>query len=205
MLLLASTTAKYAQSNHNDSIPNITDIRMALQECGVLAPGDGAGEEGWEELLRKPVEVMGREVVAGGRGRITAEKRKREEGDVEDVRAFTRWFDGKTYAEIKRVAGMTGDSATGAAGTGTVGVGGGRVQVEDFLTQLKKRQARGGDIDGDARLAGTVLGREVEEGKGLVIEGGPVHGLSEWEERVREMARSGGRDGVGNAAPATAG
>ncbi|KAK3724868.1 hypothetical protein LTR37_000916 [Vermiconidia calcicola] len=185
ILLLASTTAKQALNSHNDPVPTISDVRLAMQECGSLIPVQGAAEENWEELLRRPVEELGRE-----RGR--AEKRKREEEDVGDLRRFLRWLDEGEFAEVRRVAGLVEDGPTGAGAV--VGVGGGVVQAEDFLSQLKKRQrglGAGVGVDEGARFQGTVLGRQAEERPGAVIKGGPVQGLHEWVGRVREIGAGG--------------
>jgi len=189
LLLLAQTTATYAQNNHNDVVPTITDVRCALEECGALGSGLETGaEEAWEERLRRPIEGM-MEVEAGGAARARAEERRRAERDVADVKELRVWFEGREMAEINRIAGMSGDATTGG-----VGVGGGRVKVEDFLTTVKKKQGRPGDVEGEERLVGTVLGRQGDGGtpngaeRGMDIEGGPK--LWVWEERAREKARA---------------
>lgn len=198
LILLAQTTARHASMAHNDPLPTITDVRMALQDCGVLAPAISGGEEEWRERMRRPLEIMGREVegVGGSEGvverRVGAEKRKREEEDVADVRSFEAWIESPQFREIKRVAGLTPDAGTiagpGAAATTAgglpapvaVGVGGGVVQAEDFLTRLKKKGKIGVGVTGDdGRFAGTVLGDPGEDRK-VVIEGGPVGSIAEW-------------------------
>ena len=139
-----------------------------MQECGVLFPLAQSAEETWAEALRVPAEIMGS--VEGGKGREQAEKRKREESDVGDVRSFANYFDSEQAKEVKRVAGMaqTQEAAT-------VGVGGGVVAAEDFLAGLVKRYAKGEE----SRLVGTVLGGERGEVRGVHIEGGPVGRLEE--------------------------
>ena len=169
---------------------------MAMQDCGVLIPLDGAAEEEWIELLRRPVESMGQEVEKGGRQRVQAEKRKREEEDGKDVKDFVRWFEAEQHREIRRIAGMVPE--TGVTGAATVGVGGGVVLAEDFLTTLKKRQYKGGD---DGRLVGTVLGRGAED-KTVAVEGGPVQSLREWRPKLEERSANvvvGGKEGGGGA------
>lgn len=182
----------HARNNHNETIPTITDIRMALEECGVIGGERSAGEESWAETFRLPVEEMGREGAPGAGERMRGEKRRRENDDLAGVARFEGWLDGKEYKELLRVAGMGQEEAkTSAAATAVAWkVGGEGVRVEGVLEQVMKRQARGGDADGSERLVGTVLGRsaEWEEGRRLVLEGGP-EGLREWEERVKEMAR----------------
>ncbi|KAK3117305.1 hypothetical protein LTR53_001486 [Teratosphaeriaceae sp. CCFEE 6253] len=184
LLLLASTTAHYAHLTHNDALPTITDVRMAMADCGALTPGLTASEEAWREIMRVPVAEMGRLVGgAGSEARVRAEKRKREEEDTREVRAWTEWVEGREYAEARRVAGMLPEG--GGAGGGAVGVGGGVVQAEDFLTGLRKKLGKGGE-DGSGRLVGTVLGREAE-GREVLVEGGPVGRVRDWRPRVEEV------------------
>ena len=180
MLLLASTTAQYAHAAHNTPQPTVTDVRLALQDCGVLIPLLGAGEEEWRERMRKPLSEMAK-VPKGGRARVQAERRRREEEDLKDVRDFVRWFDGPQYAEIRRVAGLMPDTTSSSA-LPAVGVGGGLVHADDFLTVLKKKHSKTGD---DSRLVGTALGRPAED-KPLIIEGGPVQSLRDWRPRLEE-------------------
>lgn len=171
LILLASTTAKHALNGHNDSIPTVNDVRMALQECGAIIPLESSAEEAWAETLRRPIEEYGE--MDGGARRAQAVKRKREEEDVREIRQFLRWFDGAQHTEIKRIAGMVSE-----AGSAVVGVGGGVAKEEDFLEKIKKRGHKGGPAD-DSRLLGTVLGGEAE-GRTVLIEGGTVHHLGEW-------------------------
>lgn len=185
LLLLGETTAHLAMQAHNDPIPSISDARVALSECGVLGGENGvpgAGEEGWREILRAPLEVLANEVdlkagkPGAGTERATREKRKRDDGDLADVRRLTAWVDGRAYAEIKRVAGLVPDATT--AGAPAVGVGGGMVHAEDFLTGLKKKLGKAGMVD-EGRLVGTVLGGPGED-RELMVEGGPVGRISDW-------------------------
>ncbi|KAI6857593.1 hypothetical protein KC343_g9969 [Hortaea werneckii] len=206
MLLLASTTAQHASNAHNDPLPTVTDVRMALTDCGALTPADSATEEEWRELMRIPVSELQASVPKGGERRAMAEKRKRDEQDVQDIKRFRRWFEGDTHAEMRRIAGLVPDAAnlTGTAGGGggggggganlpAVGVGGGVVQAEDYLTVLKKRMHGKAGQD-DSRLQGTVLGRhgaEVgEDGAGefgeVVIEGGPVQRIRDWMPKLED-------------------
>lgn len=196
ILLLASTTAQHALNSHNDPIPTLSDVRMAMQDCGALTPVDGSAEEEWREIMRRPVEDYAG--LDGGLARAEKIRRMREEEDLRDIRAFLRWFDGAEHKEIKRVAGMAAGSAMDGSGAGAVvGVGGGVVREEDFLEKLKKRYSRAGD---DARLQGTVLGKPAEA-RGVVVEGGPVGRISEWRPKkvkldVKESEGAAGRDVV---------
>ncbi|KAI7689566.1 hypothetical protein KC353_g19545, partial [Hortaea werneckii] len=129
MLLLASTTAQHAYNTHNDPIPTVTDVRMALADCGALTPADSATEEEWRELMRIPVSELEASVPKGGEKRAIAEKRKRDEQDVQDIKRFRRWFEGDTHAEMRRIAGLVPDASVTGAGANmpAVGVGGGVV------------------------------------------------------------------------------
>lgn len=193
LLLLASTTATHARNNHNETIPTITDVRMALEECGIISGEKSAGEEEWAETFRIPLEDIANEGFPGAGEKMRGEKRRRETEDLAGVERFEGWLDGKEYKELLRIAGMGQEEAkSSTAATAVVGkVGGEGVKVEGFLEQVMKRQARGGDADGRERLVGTVLGRpgEWEEGRKVIFDGGP-EGMEEWQEKVREMARN---------------
>lgn len=170
ILLLASTTAQHAWSSHNDPVPTITDVRMALSDCGVLIPYNDPSEESWKERMRKPLREVA-DVPQAGKARMTAEKRKRDEEDTKDVREFTKWYDSSQYREIKRVAGIIPDESIAR-----MGVGGQMMQGDDFFTALKKKLSKAAD---DSRLQGTALGRAAD-GREVVVEGGPVQHIRDW-------------------------
>lgn len=100
MFLLASRTAYNAYSNHNDPTPDLTDVRMAMQDCGLLIPTMTGAEEIWKEILRKPLEEYDEETGA----RAKEEKRRLDE-DTKDVKEFINWVKGDYNKEISRVAG----------------------------------------------------------------------------------------------------
>nr|POF26393.1 transcription initiation factor tfiid subunit 3 [Quercus suber] len=175
--LLGASVAALAQQAHNEPVPTVSDVRLALAECGVLGAGAGsASEEAWREMLRTPVAALAAE--GGGEARARREKRKRDDADAADVRELTGWVDGRVYAEIKRVAGR-------GSGVEAVGVGGEVVQVEDFLTGLKRKLGKGGIVD-DGRWVGTVLGYDGEGGE-VLVEGGPVGRLRDWRPSVQRV------------------
>jgi transcription initiation factor TFIID subunit 3 len=101
MTLLASRTAYNAYSNHNDLEPDISDVRMAMQDCGLLVPTMTAGEEIWSEILRKPLEDYDEE--SGARAK---EEKRRDAEDTADVTAFIDWVKGDQNKEIRRIAGV---------------------------------------------------------------------------------------------------
>jgi transcription initiation factor TFIID subunit 3 len=183
LVLLASTTAQHAISSHNDPVPTISDVRMALSDCGVLIPLEGAAEEAWKERMRIPLAEMA-DVPKAGKQRAMVEKRKRDDEDTEDVREFTRWYDSSQYREIKRVAGLEKDLNV-PGGVPVIGVGGSVVKEDDFFTALKKKHSKSGD---DSRLQGTVLGRPADE-RDVVIEGGPVQRLRDWRPKLEKSAQ----------------
>ena len=187
LLLLASTTVQHALNAHDDPAPTITDVRGAMQECGILFPIASASQEAWTELMRPGASELARGAFeGGGRKRVEVEKRKRQEEDVADITTFARWFEGSQYAEIKRVAGF------GTDGAGAVGVGGNRVVADDFLTSLKRRKVGFGADEG--RWVGTALG-EASEGTEILIEGAPVQRLEDWRPpTVVELAATSEKD-----------
>jgi transcription initiation factor TFIID subunit 3 len=156
---------------------------MALSDCGVLIPLEGAAEEAWKERMRIPLAEMA-DVPKAGKQRAMVEKRKRDDEDTEDVREFTRWYDSSQYREIKRVAGLEKDLNV-PGGVPVIGVGGSVVKEDDFFTALKKKHSKSGD---DSRLQGTVLGRPADE-RDVVIEGGPVQRLRDWRPKLEKSAQ----------------
>lgn len=101
LVLLASRTAYNAFSNHNELEPDISDVRMAMQDCGLLVPSLTAAEELWREILRKPLEEYDED--SGARAK---EEKRRDAEDTADVTGFIDWVKGKENKEIMRVAGM---------------------------------------------------------------------------------------------------
>lgn len=186
LVLLASTTAQFAVASHNDPVPTISDVRMALCDCGVLVPLEGAAEEAWKERMRIPLAEMA-DVPKAGKQRAMVEKRKRDDEDTEDVTEFTRWYDSNQYREIKRVAGLEKDLNIPGA-VPLIGVGGSVVKEDDFFTALKKKHSKSGD---DSRLQGTALGRPADE-KDVTIEGGPVQRLRDWRPRIDKSTQAQG-------------
>lgn len=90
MFLLATAAAKYSNSNQAELELNIEDVRMAMQECGALAP---------EKILE--------EQIYDG------------EEDTRGVDAFLEWAMGPENKEIRRVAleGGEGEKEDYLAGT----------------------------------------------------------------------------------------
>jgi transcription initiation factor TFIID subunit 3 len=98
--LLAERTAYNAFSNHNDLTPDITDVRMAMQDCALLVPTMTAGEELWKEILRKPLDEYNAET-----GARENEEARRDADDTADVTEFVEWVKGEQNKEIRRIAG----------------------------------------------------------------------------------------------------
>ena len=173
LILLASTTADYAQLNHWTVEPDATDVRMALHDCGVLIPSLTGTEEAWKEALRKPIEQFTER--NGVRQRMQQE---RDEEDTADVRAFIDWVTGKQNAEIRRIAGLLpdGDRPAGSEPEERV----------DFLKALMKKHSKTGE---ESRFQGTWLGIPAED-RPVKIEGGPVETVKEWNEKIGMQSAS---------------
>jgi transcription initiation factor TFIID subunit 3 len=122
LTLLASRTAYNAYSNHNDLDPDISDVRMALQDCGLLTPSMTAAEEVWKEMLRKPLEEYDDE--SGARAK---EEKRREVEDTLDVNTFIDWIRGPQHEEIRRVAGVLKNPLTAAEQLDAV-------EMDDYLS-----------------------------------------------------------------------
>ncbi|KAF2806902.1 uncharacterized protein BDZ99DRAFT_500940 [Mytilinidion resinicola] len=175
ILLLASRTAENAVANHNTPEPDITDVRMALQDCGLLVPSLTPGEEAWKEMLRKPLAEYPER-----NGLREKERIKRDEEDTQDVKAFLDWIEGEQNREIQRIAGL--GAPPPAAITTTADLD--SKEMEDYLTSLMKKHSKTGV---ESRYQGTVLGQPSEL-KPVKIEGGPVESIEEWRLRTQQRA-----------------
>lgn len=192
--LLAERTAYNAYSNHNDSTPNITDVRMAMQDCGLLVPTMTAGEEEWKQILRKPLEFYNEE--SGAR---QAEEQRRDAEDTADVHEFIEWVRGDQNKEIRRIAGTYKPVPTNPTEQLD------QLEMEDYLNSmlripypnaktlvlaltspvaLMKKHSKTGV---ESRFQGTVLGVPAEP-RPVKIEGGGAESLEEWCRKTREKA-----------------
>jgi hypothetical protein len=122
--LLAERTAYNAYSNHNDATPNITDIRMAMQDCGLLVPVMTAGEEDWKQILRKPLDFYNE--ASGARA---MEEQRRDAEDTADVKEFIDWVQGDQNKEIRRIAGTLKPVATSQVDLD-------QLEMEDYLNSM---------------------------------------------------------------------
>lgn len=188
--LLAERTAYNAYSNHNDATPNITDVRMAMQDCGLLVPTMTAGEEEWKQILRKPLDFYNEET-----GARAMEEQRRDAEDTADVREFADWVKGDQNKEIMRVAGTLMSVAANPIEQLD------QLEMEDYLNSmyflreqknpeltpfpaLMKKHSKTGV---ESRYQGTVLGVPSEP-KTVKIEGGGAESIEEWCRRTREKA-----------------
>jgi transcription initiation factor TFIID subunit 3 len=129
--LLAERTAYNAYSSHNDATPNITDVRMAMQDCGLLVPTMTAGEEEWKQILRKPLDFYNHET-----GARAAEEQRRNAEDTVDVTEFMEWVKGDQNREIRRIAGTFKPAEDQTKQLD-------EVEMEDFLnSELASTQSR---------------------------------------------------------------
>lgn len=174
LLLLAETTLKHALDNHNDNIPTVTDVRLALTECGALVPLMSSAEEDWTEKFRH--DMADYDDMKHGDTRRQGEINRRAQEDTADIQAFIQWIMGEQNKEIQRIAGVLPEIGPG-----------GIVAGEDYLTALKKKHSKTGE---ESRYQGTVLGKPAED-RPIKIEGGPFESLQEWQQRIREKVASG--------------
>ncbi|KAF2859099.1 hypothetical protein K470DRAFT_249864 [Piedraia hortae CBS 480.64] len=115
--LLASTTAAYTASSPLPREANLTDVRLALTDCGAIRPvAASAAEEAWAERLRGPAQPD-----------LPRKQQEEDKADLRGVRDFIQWFDGPQFAEARRIAGMPVPSG------------------DDFLCALRKKFAKTGD------------------------------------------------------------
>ena len=75
---LASLTVSHAISTHNEPIPTLSDLRLAMQDIGVFGPQIGPMEE-----------------------------QCRGDEDMRGVEAFIAWAKGESNKEIRRIASLT--------------------------------------------------------------------------------------------------
>lgn len=92
LLLLASSTAQNAFNTHNNLVPTIQDVRLALSQAGALVPQMSTAEES----LRGDVQISEGVWVPFE--------------DLRGVEAFVNWAHGPVNKEIRRIAGF-GDDA----------------------------------------------------------------------------------------------
>ena len=194
IMLLATQTIAFAHANHVDTIPDITDARMALINCALLQPTQTASEEMWKELLRQPIA----EIPEGSVLR-KKEAEKRDEEDTHEIKAFISWFDGPVYKEQMRIAGLAKES--GPVEQTADGVE--PTKHDDYFTALKKKHSKTGE---ESRFQGTVLGKESEE-RQIKIDGPPgfPESIQQWHQSVKQRSRKLAviQDGNGYVAPST--
>ncbi|KAH8732965.1 hypothetical protein GQ44DRAFT_696736 [Phaeosphaeriaceae sp. PMI808] len=171
--LLAERTAYNAYSNHNDPAPNITDIRMAMQDCSLLVPTMTAGEEEWKQILRKPLDFYNEDT-----GAREMEKQRRDADDTADIKEFIDWVRGDANKEIRRIAGTLKPVATNPTEQLD------QLEMEDYLNTLMKKHSKTGV---ESRFQGTALGMPSEP-RIIKIEGGGAESIEEWCRRMRERA-----------------
>lgn len=177
MLLLAQRTSYHAWSNHNDAVPNITDVRMAMTDAGILIPSMTGAEEAWKEILRRPLEEFPER-----NGLRLKEQRRRDLEDTADVREFIDWVTGPANKEIMRIAGLDRDATSG--GKGLDAAADANAVKEDYLTVLKKKHSKTGE---ESRYQGTVLGIPADD-RSIRIEGGPPESINDWINQMQERA-----------------
>jgi transcription initiation factor TFIID subunit 3 len=174
LLLLASATAQHAFNNHNDYVPTVQDVRLALLDVGAFRPQLSVLEEkakGMEEINGETVPFE----------------------DMRGVDGFVNWARGPANKEIRRITGLLGEAGT-SDGLAVLD------EEEDYVTgesiwlklaqlvltftALKKKHSKTGE---ESRYQGSVLGKDAD-GQNVVVAGGPFASISEWGAQVRSHA-----------------
>ena len=129
MILLAEKAAEYALMN-DSKIPDVTEVRMALEEVGAFVPQISASEE---QLLY--------------------------DDDLRGLQNFMAWVEGDIHREIRRIAGLeatlgevnlNGEMQREDYLTGKYSTIGGTMQLKFFSTQEETQQnGRGIEISGN--------------------------------------------------------
>ena len=109
LLLLGSSTAQNAYNTHNDYVPTVQDVRLALLEAGALRPQMSVLEE-----------------LAKGTQMVNGEELPFE--DLRGIEAFVAWAQGPVNKEIRRIAGFDG------AGADMGEIAAGLEEQDDYVT-----------------------------------------------------------------------
>ncbi|KAI5920014.1 hypothetical protein F4810DRAFT_451812 [Camillea tinctor] len=180
---IARRAAQHAalHSNHelaagvDPTAPTLTDVRLALEECGAL----------WPE----------RELVS---------QELRGEEDTRGVDEFIRWATGRKNLRIRKVAGVAAPPPAGGAAGGTTTTaaavsaaaaaaaaaaeaeeeGAVEERPTDYLDALKRKHNK---TDQDSKYAGTILGKSTDHGE-VLIEGGAETSLAAWAQKMHDAA-----------------
>lgn len=179
LILLATRTAAHAETNHNSLTPSLSDVRLALTDCGLLLPALATSEDTWTEDLRRPPDQY--DDVPFGSIRSQKDRITRDYQDTADVRAFIEWIRGDRNREIRRVAEQLPDHRDDVriAGPGGDGTG----AVDDFITTMKKKHKA---VVDEERWAGTVLGRDADFSD-IIIEGSDAQTIEDWEKKLQVL------------------
>ncbi|KAI1504466.1 hypothetical protein F5X99DRAFT_41965 [Biscogniauxia marginata] len=176
--LHAALNDRSGSSSRNNSqagpaSPSLTDVRLALEDCGAL----------WPE-----------------RDFVTQELRGEE--DTRGVDEFVRWATGRKNQRIRKVAGLASMPATAAAAAAAGGSSSAQATAAaqaaaeaeeeaaveerptDYLDALKRKHNK---TDQDSKYAGTILGKGIDHGE-VTIEGGTETSLSAWAQKMHESA-----------------
>lgn len=185
---LAECTADHATNNHNDPVPDVTDVRLAMADCAVFAPLSTPAEEAWRELMRKPLDQFHENVRA-------QEQARRDEEDTKEVKDFVDWVRGDANKEISRIAGLLPDESTGNTADlpdlkedYLIGMSAASqmpfARINLINSALKKKHSKTGE---ESRFQGTILGIQAED-RTIKVEGGPVDSVEAWNERARRRS-----------------
>jgi transcription initiation factor TFIID subunit 3 len=173
IVLLGQRTVLNAIVNHNTTKPTITDVRMAMNDCGVLIPSLTSAEEVWQELMRKPLHM-----IPEDHGLREKEHARRDQEDIREINEFIEWImHSDQNREIRRITGMGTDTINETGEQETI--------TEDYVTTLKKKHSKTGE---ESRYQGTVLGKMADD-RSIKIEGGPVESIQDWASRLQQKSK----------------
>lgn len=179
--LLATSALTHAHAHHDEPGLDVTDVRMAMLECGMLQPSTTASQEAWREILRRPIhDIPDRNDL---QDTVMA---TRDEEDTQDITAFARFFRSNAFREIVRVAGLVPDEDAAATAV-VVATEGEKRKPQNYLALLKKKQSKTGE---GSKFQGTLLGSPSEM-RGIKIDGatGLPESIEEWGERVKQRSK----------------
>ncbi|KAI2635489.1 hypothetical protein GGS21DRAFT_516151 [Xylaria nigripes] len=174
---ISKRTAEHATRNNYlgpPGTPGIVDVRLALEDCGVLLTGPAPAPAA--KRRRLSLEDAGGSAGSSHRFGLM-------EDDTRGVDEFIRWAMGRKNQRIRKVAGVVAPpGAIAADAEGEDGIV--EERPSDYLDALKRKHNK---TDQDSKYVGTILGRSIDHGE-VLIEGGPDTSIAAWAARMREAS-----------------
>ncbi|KAI1368786.1 hypothetical protein F5Y08DRAFT_294800 [Xylaria arbuscula] len=178
---ISKRTAQHATMNNYlgpPPTPDVVDVRLAMEECGVF----WAGANPEPPAKRRRLTPEGQ--AAADDDDEMPQEHEYDEEDTAGVDEFIRWAKGRKNQRIRKIAGVVappGPAIVGAEGED------GAVEEKpptDYLDALKRKHNK---TDQDSKWAGTILGRSIDHGE-VLIEGGSDTSLAAWRKRMHEAS-----------------